>query len=481
MKQRRRVLCILVILFILLFNSLSQAEQAAMPINLVINKGAVITLKEPSKRVSISNPEIADLNLVSPTEIILNGKKVGATSLIVWDSKGPKFFDVMVTAEDKFGHIGELRERIKELAPNDDIRVEVAKDTIILLGSASNQQIVNKAVQMAQAYALASEVTTTTKYSAGVTSVEEKSTGKVLNQIIIKEAQQVLLEVRVAQMDKSKLKELGLSFLVKGKSGEGFSNLVGAPSGRVTTENFIGPGITTEAEGIAGNVPGISAIKPLDPFQFGVSHFPSGVGVVLKALSEKGLAKILAEPNLTVRSGERGIFHVGTRFPVQTVTGAGAAASVSVTYEEIGIKLNFAPEVLETNVIRLKIDPAEVSNITDFVRTEFVIAPIIDTRTVKTSVDLKEGESLILAGLLSEETRKNIRKIPILADIPIFGALFRSTEDELRERELVFFITPRMVKPIPHGVTTELPGEKPLTPEEEREFQWIPLPGAMGR
>jgi len=277
-------------------------------------------------------------------------------------------------------------------------------------------------------------------------------------------------------LNKSKLKEFGLSALIKGRDGEGFSNMVGAPSGEVETENFIDMFAKTKAEGIAGLVPGISAITPLDPFQLGVSYFPGGIGAVLKALSSKGLAKVLAEPNLTVRSGEKGNFHVGTRFPIQVVTGTGANATVSVQYEDIGIRLNFAPEALETGAIRLKIDPAEVSGITDFVRLENLVAPIIDTRTVKTSVDLKEGESLILAGLLSEEMKKNIQKIPVLGDIPILGALFRATSDELREQELVFFITPRLAKPMAPGVKPELPGEKPLTPEQEKEFEWIPMP-----
>ena len=119
---------------------------------------------------------------------------------------------------------------------------------------------------------------------------------------------------------------------------------------------------------------------------------------------------------------------MGTRYPIQTVTGVGADATVSIYYEEIGIRLNFAPIVLETGAIRLKIDPAEVSSITDFVRLENLVAPIIDARTVSTSVDLREGESLILAGLLSEEMKKNISKIPLFGDIPILGALFRSTD-----------------------------------------------------
>ncbi len=468
---QKGVSCLTAALIVLSFVVSAHAERATVPVYVAVDKSTLLTIKEPSKRVSISNPKIAELNLVTPTEVLINGKKIGSTSLIVWDAKGNiSFFDVIVT-----GDISQLQEQIKEMTPNDDIRAEMAGDAIVLSGHAKNQQTIDKVVTLAQAYAVTSQVKTTTTFSGGVAKESTESSGKVINHIIIEEAQQILLEVKVAQLDKTKMKEFGVSTLIKGRDGEGFTNLIGAPSGAVDTTNFLGRGITTHAEGIAGSVPGLSAISPLDPYQIGVSYFPSGIGAVLKTLAQKGLAKILAEPNLTVRSGENGKFHVGTRYPVQVITGTGANASVGIQYEDVGIRLNFAPVVLETGAVRLKVDPAEVSSITNFVQLENLSAPIIDTRTVSTSVDLKDGESLILAGLLSEDMKKNISKIPLFGDIPILGALFRSTTDELNQRELVFFITPKLISPMAPGTKPELPGTKPLTPEEEREFQWIPL------
>lgn len=486
MKREPRMGAVLAALCIIaIVASASAAERAAVPVHLNAGTGTILKLNQyprerPIKQVSVANPDIAYVDVISPyysspsspAQILINGKKVGSTNLIVWDTSGETaFFDVIVSEESR---LEDLAKQIKAASPKDDISVELANDTIVLSGHAKNQHTIEKVVRLAQAYAVASEIKTTTTHSGGVAKETIESSGKVINHIVVREAQQVLLEVRVAQLDKSKLKEFGLSTLVKGRDGEGFTNLVGAPSGPVETENYIDMLAKTKAEGIAGNIPGLSAITPLDPFQIGVSHFTSGIGAVLKALTSKGYAKVLAEPNLTVRSGEKGKFHVGTRYPIQTVTGAGANASVSIYYEEIGIRLNFAPTVLETGTIRLKIDPAEVSSITDFVRLENLVAPIIDARTVTTSVDLKEGESLILAGLLSEDMKKNISKIPLLGDVPILGALFRSTSDELRERELVFFITPKLVTPMSPGTRPELPGQKPMTPEQEREFEWIP-------
>jgi len=353
-----------------------------------------------------------------------------------------------------------IKNQIKEQSPGSDVTLEAVGHSIIIKGQVQNEQSKKKIDQIVQAYA-----------SEGT---------RIVNLTTIKDAQQILLEVRVAQIDKSKMQQFGLSAMIKGSSAEGFSNLVGAPSGQSATA-FLTPittttGVVAKGAGIAGDTPGLGSFASLNTFQLGVSYFTGGAGAVLKALEEQNFAKVLAEPNLVVRSGEAGRFLVGTKVPIQIVTGTVGSQTVSIQYEQIGIKLNFKPEVLDTGVIRLKIDPAEVSNIAQIQAfAGGIIAPVIDTREISTSVDLKDGESLILAGLLSEETKKNIRKVPLLGDIPILGALFRSTSDELSKNELAFFITAKLVKPIPPGVKTELPAERQITPEEEKSHRWIPL------
>jgi pilus assembly protein CpaC len=295
----------------------------------------------------------------------------------------------------------------------------------------------------------------------------------VLNLITVPEAEQIILEVIVAQIRKTKLKEMGISFVAKGIQDNAeitFPGLFATPSGN------IGGGPDLDVTPGIGNFD-LGTLSP----QIGFAHFPSGMGFVLRALQEKGYGKILAEPNLVVRSGERGNFHVGTRVPIPVVYGIGTAATPSIYYEEVGIRINFAPEVLETGAIRLTIDPAEVSSIIRYIQYLGGVAPEIDTRTVKTSVDLREGESLVLAGLLSEDMRKSVNKMPVLGDIPILGALFRQTDDELEQNELAFFITPRLVKPMAPGVRPELPTDDSPTPDEEKEFEWIPMPRAASR
>lgn len=458
MKIGRTFLISLFLIFITI-----SLTYAGVLTEVVVNKSTIINLKKPLERVSITKKEVADVVVISPTQIQLNGISLGSTSLIVWE-KGvdkPSFFDVKVVPD-----ITELEERIKAIAPEDNVSVSYANEHILLSGTVSNEQMINKILAVASAYAKEGSGIKTTRFSAGLTETVQTPDFKVLNNLKLKEAQQVLLEVKVAQIDKSKLKELGFGFLLKEKRFELTTpGLVGSPSGVLGGD---GPGLTT--------FPGIEGFD-LETFtpQIGIAHYPSGIAAILKMLQTKGYAKILAEPNLIVRSGEKGNFLAGTKVPVQVVTGT--PPTPSIEYRDVGVKLNFAPEVLDTGVIRLKIDPAEVSNIIRFLTfAGGLVAPEIDTREVRTSVDLKEGESLVLAGLLSEEMKKNIRKIPILGDIPILGMFFRATEDELKEKELAFFITPKLIKPMAPGSKPELPTDKKLTPEEERQFQWVPLP-----
>jgi len=447
---------------------------AGVTTEVTVNKSVLLNLQKPSERVSIATPSIAELVVISPTQLQINGTKIGSTSLIVWEKGGKtSFFDIRVKGDSTL-----LEKQIMEIAPNDSITVDYANNTIVLSGKAANDQTIMKVVQIATAYA------------AGETGNHDQSSGtpatpllmedadkindtnskmKVINHIMVDDPQQVLLEVKVAQVDKNALKSLGISVLVKGTSGEGFSNLVGAPDGTTYSKD----GLKIDPPGIAGNIPWVGAISPLATYQLGGSLLKTGLGGVLRALATKNLAKMLAEPNLLVKSGQTGKFLAGSKIPVQVVSGVGAISGTTIQFIDVGVKLNFKPVVLENGLISLKIDPAEVSSISGTLAVNGY--PIIDTREIRTEVQLKDGESLVLAGLLQEETIKTMSKIPLLGDIPILGALFRSTQDDLKEKELVFFITPKVVKPNAPGTETKLPTDKPLTPEQEKELRWIPL------
>jgi pilus assembly protein CpaC len=446
---------------------------AGIPTQVAVNKSILLNLNKPASRISVANPAIAEFLLLSPRQIQLNGIALGTTNLIVWE-KGeakPIFFDVKVG-----GDASSIEAMIHELSPNDNINVEFANDTVVLTGTATNEQTVNKAVEIAAAYSPGSSVSTTITEKEGIKTTKTDTTAKVINHIIIDHPNQVLLQVKVAQVDKTSLKKLGISGLIKGSTAEGFMNLIGAPNGdisgiKTSSSSLSSTGSSTTAS--SGDT-GIGSINPLDVFTFGVSYFPSGIGAVINALSTKGLAKILAEPNLLVKTGERGEFRAVSRIPIQVVEFTGGGATPTIVFEEVGIKLFFNPEVLDNGLIRLRIDPAEVSSISGTLAVNGY--PIIDTRSAKTNVELKDGESLIIAGLLSEETINTMSKVPLLGDIPYLGALFRSTQKDIKEKELVFFITPKLMKPTEAGVKTELPTDKNPTPAEEKELRWIPIP-----
>jgi pilus assembly protein CpaC len=417
---------------------------AGVPTTVVVNKSVLLSLKNPARLITITDPDIIAVpDPLQRKQLLINGKKIGSTNLIIWEEnvEKPTFFDVQVVGDHDF-----LEAQIREYAPHDTITVQYARDTVVLTGTVANEQTRRKAEEIAKAYA-----------------------AKVLNHIDINSPQQVLLQVKVAQVDKTALKKLGISFLVKGATGEGFSNLIGAPSSATTatTSSF------SSTPGIAGNAGGLGSFNPLDVFQAGVSYFPGGIGAVLQALNTKGFAKILAEPNLLVKSGQEGNFFAGSEIPYSVLVSTGGASTSSIIFKSVGVKIMFKPEVLENGLISLKIDPAEVSSISGTLAVNGY--PIIDTRDVRTSVDLRDGESLVLAGLLQEEQIKNMSKIPLLGDIPILGALFRSTQNDLTEKELVFFITPKIVQPNAPGVTPLLPTDQELTPDEAKELNWMPL------
>ncbi len=424
--QHKKISFLLAALALLVFSSYAAA---AIPVEVQVGKGTIVTLKEKSKRVSLSDPAIADLILISPTELLINGKQVGSTSLIIWDDDSKRtFFDVYVVAD-----MGALVDQIAEIAPDDDVTVEMSRESIVLKGTLTSQHTINKIVAVSKTYS-----------------------EKIVNFMLLEKPQQVMLEVKVAQIDKTAIKKFGINAMFM---DENVWAILGLDH---STEEYPG-------DLLLNSTP-----------EFAIVHAPSGIAAALKALATKGFAKILAEPNLVVRSGETGEFLVGSEIPIPIISGTGGDQSVTVTYKEVGIKLHFLPEVLETGMIRLKIDPAEVSNIARFVEFSSGIAPVIETRRVTTSVDLKAGESLVLAGLLSDQMKKNMRKIPLFGDIPILGAFFRMTDDEMVQTELTFFITPRLVNAVPEEERPEHPGEREITDEEKRQLRWIPIPKGIG-
>jgi pilus assembly protein CpaC len=385
-------------------------------------------------RIAVTNPAVADAVVVQPREILVDGKSPGTISLIVWSSTDRKHYDLVVEPA-----ITTLQQQLRALFPGEDIRVSATDEAIILSGTVSSNGVSLRAAEIAQA---------------------SSSKAKVINMLQLpsgQESQQVMLQVRFAEVNRRALTELGASlFLTRENS-----------AARTTTQQFASPGFEK----------GDNAADPLDLvfgdflniFFFQRDH---GVGTVIKALQSRGFFQSLAEPNLIAYNGEEASFLAGGEIPIPVVQGggAGSTSTVTVVYKEFGIRLNFRP-VIAGDVIRLKVRP-EVSTL-DFgngVTLQGFRIPALSTRRAETNVELRDGQSFAIAGLLDNLTQEDSAAVPILSRIPILGSLFKSKADRAERTELMVLITPRLVRALE-------PDEVPPLPTLPRRFLPAPPPG----
>jgi pilus assembly protein CpaC len=424
--------------------------QGLVRIDVTIGKSQVIELKDAFTRVSVTNPNIADVFVVTPTQILVNGKAVGVTSLVVFSPSRTMFFDLVVQTD-----LGLLKERLKEVAPRDEIQVQSAQDALILSGTVSSQQLIGGAQEVAAAFA---------------------PRGRVINLLTVApiKTPQVMLQVHVAEASREALRELGFSIRALGRTFQGGA-FPGLP---------FSPAIGTLGTALAGAPsPSLGSSAPAPDFSFANANFFLSSGQrdyagIVHALSSRNLLRTLAKPNLVTESGKEAKFLSGGEFPVPTGQGLG---TVSIEWKEFGVGLVFTPVVLDGDTISLRIRP-EVSSL-DFSQglasAGFVI-PVIRKNEAFTNITLKDGESFAIAGLVNNEVVQSVNKIPILGDLPIIGALFRSARFDHVEKELLFLVTVKQVRPAPVG-SPSVPDPQKLMeprPEEKKEFTLIPgIPG----
>jgi len=389
-------------------------------IPLTAGRSTVLTTEFDVTRIAITNPAIADAVVVQPREILIDGKAPGTVSLIIWGASGRIQYDIVVDA----GVLG-LEQQLKSLFPGEDIRVILNEEALILSGSVSSNAIMLKAAEIA--------TLSSAKY-------------KIINLLQLPggtESQQVMLQVRFAEVNRSALKELGASYSVNRSDW----------AGRATTQQFSAPTIDNDTTTFADF---------LNLFFFSKSE---GIGVVVRALQQKGLFQSLAEPNLIAYNGKEASFLAGGEFPVPFV--AGSSGQVTVQFKEFGIRLSFTPTIAG-DVIRLKVRP-EVSTL-DFnngVTLSGFRIPALTTRRAETEVELRDGQSFAIAGLLDNTSQTDDAAIPILSKIPIIGHLFKSKAERAARTELMVLITPRLVRALD-------PDEVPQLPTQPREFLAAP-------
>ncbi|MCM3901595.1 MAG: type II and III secretion system protein family protein [Pyrinomonadaceae bacterium] len=412
----RRVSLLLATLTLLLVNSVAHGQEMTykasfavnkepIPVNVLVGQSRVINFDRPVGRFSVSNPDIAEAVLVTPDQVLVNGKAFGQVNFIAWEQSGGEYlvFDVYVRA-----NLSLIDSQMRALFPKDDIRLSQANGSVVMSGSVSDPMTATQAQ-----------------------SVVEAAGFKTVNMLAspVKNMSQVQLQVRVAEVSRNKLKDLGLSYAYQGSSSGVYANSGQGPSSLGSVTNGILNGTLSSALNLfvmAGNT-----------------------ASMIRALQTQGAIRQLAEPNLIAMDGQSASFLAGGEFPIPIVQGGSNGNSVSVVFKEYGIRLNFKPTIIDEDHIRLELEP-EVSTI-DFsngVKFDGFLIPALKTRRAKTGVELRDGQSFALAGLLDNNEVNSLSKVPVLGDIPVLGSLFRSKSFQKNETELMFLVTAVLVKPV---------------------------------
>ncbi len=380
----------------------------AQRFDLVVGKSKVVDLTTPIKRASLANPEVADTVVLSPKQIYLTGKAIGVTTLTLWKENGELFsaFDIRVSPD-----LSQLREQLHKILPDEPgILVTAAHDHLTLSGTISSLARQSRALEIAEPYA----------------------PKKVANLLQVGGAQQVMLEVRVAEMNRNLIRRMGINM-----NGVGAGNNFGVTSLNSITE-LAGPGGLSDPVGQLVT----NAVNALVRFQTGSITWTS----FIDALKQEDVVKVLAKPTLVAVSGQEAQFLSGGEFPFPVPQTLGI---VTIQYKKFGVGLSFTPTVLANNRISMAVAP-EVSEL-DFANAlqfQGFTIPSIATRRATTVVELADGQSFAIAGLLRDNVRETVQKFPVLGDIPVLGALFRSSRFVKNQTELVIIVTPHFVKPM---------------------------------
>ena len=395
--------------------------------NLALQTGQnrLLILSEPIGRVSVADPRVADLKVITPVQLLLTSKGVGTTDLTLWN----KHDEPLVLALQVTRNLDRLKAQLGDLFPNEKIDVSAAGDLVVLTGEVSDVRVPERAAEVAQLHA-----------------------EKVANLIHVVGNQQVQIEVKFAEVSRSGLRQLGINFFHQDAGGR-----------------FLG-GITNPGQASDGfaAIPGTGSAG-LPPVQgtpgAGFSVFFSGLptfpfSAILNVLEQSGLAKMLAEPTLVALSCQEAKFLVGGEFPIPMSTTLGA---ISVLWKKFGIILNFTPTVIADGALHLKLS-TEVSDVdpTRSVTIGGLSIPGLTSRQSETTVRLADGQSFAIAGLLSDKVQSTISKIPFLGDLPILGALFRSVSYQRNETELLVVVTAHLAKPVAPHDAPHLPTENEL-------------------
>ncbi|HWN84891.1 MAG TPA: type II and III secretion system protein family protein [Vicinamibacterales bacterium] len=427
---------------------------SADAVRLLVGRSTLIDVGSPIARVSLTSADIADALVTSPSQLLVHGKGPGAISMFVWSRGGAvRRFEVSVQRD-----LTRLNEQVKQLFPAERIEVRSNGRNVVLSGSVSSKDVVDRAINVALGYVEKRE---------DVVTLLQVREGPASNQ--------VLLKVRFAEVSRSALTEFGMSLFT---SPTGINNTLG----RVTTGQFTAPGFTDLAWTKASSEFG-GAVTAAEG-KFSVSDFLNlfllsekyDLGTVIRAMQQRGIFQSLAEPNLVAESGKDASFLAGGEFPIPVVQGSQNGSAVSIQFKEFGVRLNFTPTVRGDRV-HLKVKP-EVSTLdyANGVTLQGFRIPALSTRRTETELELRDGQTFAIAGLMNNQVNSTLQKIPGIGDIPILGHLFKSKAAQKAQSELVVMITPHILPNDSPGVTDTLPRlvEPYLAPLPEPKTKPVP-------
>jgi len=397
------------------------SRDSANDLSITVGKSALVDFTKPVIRVAVGLGDVAEATAVSPTEVMVNGRAPGNTSLIVWEQGGERqFFNVAVhpsrAASDDT--LTSLRRELKVALPGQNVTIASENNLVFLRGTVNDLASSDRAVQMAS------------------------SAGKVVNLLYVNvppPPPQILLKVRFASVDRNASKQLGINIF-----STGAANTIGT----VTTGQFSPPSVTPGS----GTSPAIAAIgNALNIFLF---RPDLNLGATISAMEQQGMAEVLAEPNIIAEDGKQASFLAGGEYPYPTVQGTagGVGGAITISFKEFGVRLNFIPTITPRGTIRLQVAP-EVSAL-DFSQAVTIsgfVEPAITVRRVKTTVELNEGQSFAIGGLLDNRETQTFTKIPFIGSVPILGKLFQSIQRNKTNTELIVIVTPEIVAPIDVG------------------------------
>jgi pilus assembly protein CpaC len=380
---------------------------ASQKVTLTVGKSTILESPAAIKKFALAAPEYADVMVLSPRQIYLIGKVPGATNATIWgvDGKILAMLDIEIMAD-----VSGLKEKIHEVLPNEkDIKVTASHDAIVLAGTVSNTSNLSRVVALADSYAPKGK--------------DKKS--NVMNLLEVGGVHQVMLEVRVSEMSRTLLNRLGVNL-----------NAAFANNGNTFALSFL-------------SRPTLGTILPAGLFNTFFTTGDVNWTVLIDALKQEGLTKVLAEPTLITTSGKTANFLAGGEYPIPVPQSSGLGNTITIEYKTFGVGLSFTPTVLSSNKISMEVKP-EVSELdfTNALTISGYTVPALTTRRVSTVIELADGQSFAIAGLLKEDLREVIAKFPVLGDIPILGALFRSSSYQKNETELIIIVTPHLVKPV---------------------------------